>query len=240
MPAAPLMIVSFTLDDAQQSEFDRFYQHEFLPKLLSIAPEIKNIVRYQADGAGVDAPKSNRFFTFYELASVEALKLTDEIFSRTALAAEMAKFKEWKDKHLKDFSRQNYQAIYEHQRGSGQTHLGDRPVLFFSSAVEPAQVDAFRQWYQLSYLPRLLADIPLLSGCRRYSSVTLAGSEKEKTAPRFITMLESVNESTLAHAIEKMSSPHRHKENEEMQKWLDSAVSFTATETIRPIFCLPE
>lgn len=233
MPASPLMIVSFTVDEAQQVEFDRFYQHEFLPKLLSIAPEIKNIVRYQAD-ARKGAPKSNRFFTVYELASVEALKLTDEIFARTALAAEMKHFQELKDKCLKDFSRTNYQVIYEHQRGSN-LHLGDRPVLFFSSAVEAAQVDAFRQWYQLSYLPRLLADVPLFSGCRRYSS------ERDKSGgQRFITMLESATESSLAHAIDKMSLPHRQKENDEMQKWLDSAVSFTATETLRPIFCLPE
>jgi hypothetical protein len=129
--------------------------------------------------------------------------------------------------------------------------LAGCPMLFFSSEIKVQDSDAFRQWYQLSYLPRLMADVPTLSGCRRYAAWTNAGIEasdkassdksanKEK-AVQYITVMESIDELTLSHSIERMAVPHRSLENEGMQKWLDSAVSFTATNTFRPIFCLPE
>jgi len=250
--SAPLMIVSFSVDAAKQADFDRFYHHQFLPKLLSISPEIKNIARYQADGVTAANTVAGQYLTVYELANSDALKQTEQIFERTGFAEELAQFKEWKKSALTNFSRTNYQPIYEHERRSFNGHFGRCPMLFFSSEMKIQDADAFRQWYQLSYLPRLMADVPTISGCRRYSAWSNSSPEasgdkssgdkpssKDK-AVQYITVMESVDEITLSHSIERMAVPHRSVENEGMQKWLDSAVSFTATNTFRPIFCLPE
>ncbi|CAN5173235.1 hypothetical protein BH11CYA1_BH11CYA1_11310 [soil metagenome] len=239
---APVMIVSFSVEADQAAEFDRFYHHQFLPKLLSISPEIKNIARYQADSPGAANTVAGQYLTVYELSGSDALKLTDQIFERTGFADELAQFKKWKEKALKNFSRTNYQAIYEHQRRAYGGHFGRCPMLFFSSEMKAQDADAFRQWYQLSYLPRLMADVPTFSGARRYAASANSNPEattKDK-AVQYITVMESVDELTLSHSIERMAVPHRSDENAGMQKWLDSAVSFTATNTFRPIFCLPE
>lgn len=264
--SAPLMIVSFSVEASKQADFDRFYHHQFLPKLLSISPEIKNIARYQADNVATANTVAGQYLTIYELANSDALKQTEQIFERTGFAEELAQFRQWKESALKNFSRTSYQPIYEHERRAYNGHFGRCPMLFFSSEIKVQDSDAFRQWYQLSYLPRLMADVPTLSGCRRYAAWTnasvdnnaKAGAEKsssdkssgdkaasDKSANRekavqYITVMESVDELTLSHSIERMSVPHRSVENEGMQKWLDSAVSFTATNTFRPIFCLPE
>lgn len=244
--SAPLMIVSFSLDPSKQADFDRFYHHQFLPKLLSISPEIKNIARYQADSPATANTVAGQYLTIYELANSEALKQADKIFERTGFAEELVQFRQWKESALTNFSRTNYQPIYEHERRVYNGHFGRCPMLFFSSEIKVQDADAFRQWYQLSYLPRLMADVPTLSGCRRYAVCSNAGVEaasdktnKEKSV-QYITVMESVDELTLSHSIERMAVPHRSIENEGMQKWLDSAVSFTATNTFRPIFCLPE
>lgn len=270
------MIVSFSVEASKQAEFDRFYHHQFLPKLLSISPEIKNIARYQADSVDAANTFAGQYLTIYELASSDALKHTDKIFERTGFAEELVQFRQWKDSALTNFSRTNYQPIYEHERRAYNGHFGRCPMLFFSSEIKVQDADAFRQWYQLSYLPRLMADVPTLSGCRRYAAWTNAsidssdktsndktGTNKTSTdktstdktstdkvnsdksaskekAVQYITVMESVDELTLSHSIERMAVPHRSLENESMQKWLDSAVSFTATNTFRPIFCLPE
>ena len=259
--SAPLMIVSFSVEDSKQAEFDRFYHHQFLPKLLSISPEIKNIARYQADSVVAANTVAGQYLTIYELANSDALKQTEQIFERTGFAEELAQFRHWKESALKNFSRTSYQPIYEHERRAYNGHFGRCPMLFFSSEIKVQDSDAFRQWYQLSYLPRLMADVPTLSGCRRYAAWTNAsteandksGTDKSSSdkaasdksaikakAVQYITVMESVDELTLSHSIERMAVPHRSIENEGMQKWLDSAVSFTATNTFRPIFCLPE
>ncbi|MBP9091654.1 hypothetical protein KBI23_11530 [bacterium] len=254
--SSPLMIVSFSVEDSKQADFDRFYHHQFLPKLLSISPEIKNIARYQADSVVAANTVAGQYLTIYELANSDALKQTEQIFERTGFAEELAQFRQWKESALKNFSRTSYQPIYEHERRVYNGHFGRCPMLFFSSAIKVQDSDAFRQWYQLSYLPRLMADVPSLSGCRRYAAWTntsieasekassgKAGSDKsanKEKAVQYITVMESIDELTLSHSIERMAVPHRSIENEGMQKWLDSAVSFTATNTFRPIFCLPE
>jgi hypothetical protein len=269
--SAPLMIVSFSVEASKQADFDRFYHHQFLPKLLSISPEIKNIARYQADSVDAANNVAGQYLTIYELANSDALKQTEQIFERTGFAEELAQFRQWKESALKNFSRTSYQPIYEHERRVYNGHFGRCPMLFFSSEIKVQDSDAFRQWYQLSYLPRLMADVPTLSGCRRYAAWTnasvdtnaKAGAEKSSSdksssdksigdkaasdksankekAVQYITVMESVDELTLSHSIERMAVPHRSLENEGMQKWLDSAVSFTATNTFRPIFCLPE
>ncbi len=264
---APIMVVAFSLEEAKQAEFDRFYQHQYLPKLLSVAPEIKNIVRYQSDrtvpATASEAP-SGEFLTIYELASTESLKITDEIFTRTGLAEEMAEFKRWKEQ-VSGFSRINYQLTYEHARRPAAGRFTNQHLLYFTSEVLPEKVEEFRQWYQVSYLPRLMADIPSISALRRYSSWSgnAVSAEKADTAiakpdarteaegeakvagkpskpvGQFLTVMESANELTLASSIERMAAPHRVQENEAMQKWLDTAVKFTASNTYKPIFSMP-
>ncbi len=249
---APIMVVAFSLEEAKQAEFDRFYQHQYLPKLLSVAPEIKNIVRYQSDrrvpATASEAP-SGEFLTIYELASTESLKNTDEIFTRTGLAEEMAEFKRWKEQ-VSGFSRINYQLTYEHARRPAAGRFGNQHLLYFTSEVLPEKVEEFRQWYQVSYLPRLMADIPSISALRRYSSwsgnaITAEKSDDKlidkpaKPVGQFLTVMESANELTLASSIERMAAPHRLQENEAMQKWLDTAVKFTASNTYKPIFSMP-
>jgi len=247
---APIMVVAFSLEQAKQAEFDRFYQHQYLPKLLSVAPEVKNIVRYQSDRAAsttASEAAAGEFLTIYELASTESLKNTDEIFTRTGLAEEMAEFKRWKEQ-VSGFSRVNYQLTYEHSRRPAAGRFANQHLLYFTSEVLPEKVEEFRQWYQVSYLPRLMADIPGISALRRYS--TWSGSapvdanakvtgKTPKPVGQFLTVMESADEVTLAASIERMAAPHRALENEAMQKWLDTAVKFTASNTYRPIFSLP-
>jgi len=189
--------------------------------------------------------QASEYLTIYELAANETLKVTDEIFTRTGLAEEMAEFKRWKAK-LTNFSRINYQLVYEHGRQAAAGRFANQHLLYFTSEVQADKVDEFRQWYQISYLPRLMADIPSISALRRYASCTVPGAlteteteEKEKKSSHFLTIMESADGQTLANAIERMAAPHRNLENEEMQKWLDSAVKFTASNTFTPIFSMP-
>lgn len=231
----PIMIVSFSIEASKQAAFDSFYQHEFLPALLSAAPEVKAISRYEEFGVDGSLRWYDRqYLTIYEFVSEEAKAASDAMFGRPGLARELKEFKRWKDNELKRFSRRNFDCIYEHPRRA-PCYFGNQALFLVTCEIKPELEADFHKWYHGHYLPRNLADVPTWSACRRYK----AEASADGSPSRYITICQSNDESTLGRSLELMMAHHRLGENEAWHQWVGKAIINQDAGSFRPIYVLP-
>ncbi len=134
---SPIILINFSVNPDAEAEFNRFYQHEFLPKLLKSSPEIKNIRRYEEFGVGGSLRWYNKqFLTIYQLTGAEAITKADAIFERPEVSDVVTRFREWKEKSIRNFTRITFEHTWSHSRKPAEGPFASRP--FFSLATGDA------------------------------------------------------------------------------------------------------
>ncbi len=74
MCGSPILIVGLRIAPEKEAEFNEFYHHRYIPKLLEVVPEIRVARRYEEYGvAGSLKWFTKRFLTVYEIASETVL-----------------------------------------------------------------------------------------------------------------------------------------------------------------------
>ena len=89
--------------------------------------------------------------------------------------------------------------------------------------IKPADEDAFNDWYEGIYMPRLMSETPHFTAVHRYVGETENGRI-------FITDYETTVE-TMDLAIAEMRAPGRAEMNAEFYRWKDRCI--TLHESIR-------
>lgn len=230
----PLVLINFSVNPEAESEFNRFYHHEFLPHLLKESPEIKNVRRYEEFGvAGSLRWYNKQFLTVYQLTVPEAIAQADAIFGRPAVSDVVKTFRDWKDKALRNFSRITFQHTWSHQRKPVDGAFSGRPFFLWQLEMKPELDKDFQDWYAQFYLPRQISEVPTWSGANRYESVG-----KEPT--RHLTFFEAPDESTFLRCLSDLRAAHRIEENLAWQKRVESAVTWQDTTSFRPFFRWPD
>ena len=83
--------------------------------------------------------------------------------------------------------------------------------------VRPDHEDAFNAWYEGTYIPKLMREVPHFTGVCRYAG--------ELNGERiYITDYETTTE-TMALAIAEMRVPERAADNGEFYAWRDKAIT---------------
>ena len=218
MAAKPIMVVTLSVPPEKEAEFNAFYHHKFLPAMLKDAPEILSIRRYEEAGInGTLRWYNKQFLTIYELDSEETVNKVDELFARPAVTDMVGEFQQWKTNHLRNFSRITYLNTWSHERQPMDGAFGSRPIFVWQHELKPELDEAFQEWYQKSYLPLQVADIPHWAAARRYTSVN-----REQT--RRITVYEAPDDATLARCLNDLRADHRVWQNYEWHRRLEPAV----------------
>lgn len=233
MNSRPIMVVSLCVPPEKEAEFNAFYHHSFLAAMLADCPEIKSIRRYEELGtSGTLRWYDKQFLTIYELESDEIVSKVDELFNRSSLTDVMREFKQWKSNHLRNFQRSTYKATWAHDRIPPDGPFGSRPFLLFSAEMKPEFEEEWTQWYQDSYLPLQVADIPMWSACRRYLSV-------DREQQRHLTFFEATDEYTLGRCMADLRAPHRVSANYEWHRRFEKASLWHSTTSFRCIYRRP-
>ncbi len=233
MSSNPIMVVSLSVPPEKEAEFNAFYQHSFLAAMLRDCPEIRSIRRYEELGtSGTLRWYEKQFLTIYELASDEVLDNVDELFKRSSLTDVMREFQLWKSNSLRNFNRVSYKATWAHERVAQDGHFGSRPFLMFAAEFKSEHEEDFNAWYQDTYLPAQVADIPLWSGCHRYKSVN-----QETT--RYITFFEAADEYNLNRCMKDLRAPHRIAANYEWQRRFEMSSAWWETRNFHCIYRRP-
>jgi hypothetical protein len=233
MPGNPIMIVSLRIAPEKEAEFNEFYHHRYIPKLLEIVPEIQVARRYEEYGvAGSLKWFTKRFLTVYEIASEAVLDAAIEGLSRPGREAERTEWNRWKTSYLKDLSRVAYRQIYAHDRITCDVAFGSRPFFMVTVEVKSESEPKFRSWYEGEYLPKILADVPTWAACRRYSSV-------DREPVHFHTIYEVQGLGDLEESFALMRSPHRYGSNAAWDEWVGPAITAQDASSYRPIFRRP-
>lgn len=233
MSSHPIMVVTLCVPPEKEVEFSDFYQHSFLTSMLRDCPEILAIRRYEELGtSGTVRWYDKQFLTIYELASDEALENADELFKRSSLADVMREFQQWKANHLTSFSRSSFKPVWEHERTERDGRFGSRPFLLFSAEFNSESEDEFNEWYQDSYLPMQIADVPLWSCCHRYKSVG-------KDPARYLTFFEAADENNLNRCMKDLRAPHRITANYDWHRRFQAAASWHDTRNFQCIYRRP-
>jgi hypothetical protein len=233
MPERPIMVVSLGVPPEKEAEFDAFYHHRFLPAMLKDAPDISSIRRYEEIGvSGTLRWINKQFLTIYELQSEEALASVDEMFTRPSLQDLVGEFQQWKNNHLRNFNRSTYLNSWTHERQAWDGPFGGRPFLLWAHEMKPEFDESFQEWYENSYLPLQVADIPGWSACRRYTSIN-------REPVRRLTFFEAADDAALKRCTEDLRSDHRVRENYEWQRRVDQAVLWHDAASFRMIYRRP-
>ncbi len=230
----PLIVINFSVNPDAETEFNRFYHREFLPHLHKESPEIKNIRRYEEFGVGASLRWYNKqFLTIYQLNGADALGSVNAIFERPSVVDVIKTFREWKDKALRNFSRINFQHTWSHQRQSADGAFSGRPFFLWQLEMKEELDKDFQNWYEQTYLPLQIAEIPTWASARRYESVG--------TQPvRRLTFFEANDETTFARCLADLRSNHRVSENLEWQKKVEPAVTWQDASSFRPFYRWPD
>lgn len=233
MTNSMLMIVSLRIAPKEEAAFNEFYHHSYIPALCSVAPEFANVWRYEEFGVTGSLRWFNKeFLTIYEIAPGVGIPQVEEALLRAGREAERAEWARWKETSLHDVQRHCYREIYRHRREPWGGIFASRP--FFRVSVETAQAktEEFNAWYHGTYLPKILADVPAWSACRRYSSV---GEEPA----RVHTIYEAESAAGLEEAFSGMRAPHRYRSNADWDRWVGPAITWQDATSFRPIFRYP-
>jgi hypothetical protein len=83
--------------------------------------------------------------------------------------------------------------------------------------VRPEEEQAFNEWYEGTYIPKLLRETPHFTAARRYEGIL----DGEKV---YITEYETTTE-TMAQAIAEMRAPARAADNKAFYQWRDRAIT---------------
>ncbi len=230
----PLIVINFSVKPDAEAEFNRFYHSEFLPHLLKESPEIKNIRRYEEFGVGGSLRWYNKqFLTIYQLNGTDDLFKTDAIFERPSVIDAVKKFREWKDKALRNFSRINFQHTWSHQRQPADGAFNGRPFFLWQLEMKEELDKEFQTWYEQTYLPLQIAEIPTWAGARRYESVG-------KQPVRRLTFFEAADETTFSRCLTDLRSAHRIGDNLDWQKRVEAAVTWQDATSFRPFYRWPD
>ncbi len=233
MPAKPIMLVTLSVPPEKEAEFDAFYHHRFLPAMLQDAPEISSIRRYEEVGvSGTLRWINKQFLTIYELESESVLDKVDELFERPALLDLVGEFKQWKANHLRNFSRISFLNSWSHERQAWDGPFGSRPILLWQHEMKAELDEEFQSWYQESYLPLQVADIPAWVACRRYQSVL-------KEPVRRLTIFEAQDEAGLSRCVSDLRAGHRVWQNYEWHRRVEAAVLWQDVASFRMIYRRP-
>jgi hypothetical protein len=83
--------------------------------------------------------------------------------------------------------------------------------------VKPEAEQAFNEWYEGEYIPKLMRETPHFTAVRRYE-----GSLNDETV--YVTEYESTSD-TIDLAISEMRAPERAADNAAFYAWRDKAVT---------------
>lgn len=92
-------------------------------------------------------------------------------------------------------------------------------LLFVQMTVKQEQEDAFNQWYEDDYIPAFVRDVPGITRCRRF--VTL--SPDANGTSTYLTIYEFTNETAIHRGIEVMKS--RETWRKAWKEWEQRAVT---------------
>ena len=233
MNSNPIIVVSLSVPPEKEAEFNAFYQHTFLSVMLRDCPEILSIRRYEELGtSGTLRWHDKKFLTIYELDTDKAIDSTKDLFDRPELTDVMREFEQWKSNHLRAVSRVTYKNTWSHPRVAPEGPFAARPFLLFSAEMKPELETEFMDWYENSYLPVQVADIPLWSACRRYVSV-------EQEPRRHLTFFESTDEYTLGRCMQDLRAPHRIHANYEWHRRFEKSSTWHDATNFRCIYRRP-
>lgn len=233
MSDKPVLIVSLRVAPEKEAEFNAFYHHRYIPKLLETVPEIVSARRYEEYGvAGSLKWFTKRFLTVYEIASEAAVEQALAGLTRPGREQERAEWERWKATALMEVSRVAYRQSYCHERRPLDGAFGSRPFFMVTVEVRPAAALEFRSWYEEDYLPKIMADVPVWIACRRYASI-------DRNPVHHHTIYEVSSLADLEEAFTLMRSPHRYGSNAAWDRWVGPAITSQDASSYRPIFRRP-
>jgi len=220
MEANPIMVITLSVAPEKEGEFNEFYHHRFLPRILTSAPEIASIRRYEELNVSGSLKWYNKqYVTIYEFANREGIERSDAIFQRTEMKDLVTEFGNWKTNDLRNFSRISYNPRWEHERIPIDGRFANRPFLIWSHEMKPQYDEQFQDWYENNYLPLQVADMPNWVAVRRYSGVN-------REPLRHLTLFEAADETTLMKSLKDLRALHRTSQNREWKRRVDAAVDW--------------
>jgi hypothetical protein len=231
--ARPILVVTLSVPPEKEAEFNAFYHHRFLPAMLADCPEIYSIRRYEESGLGGTLRWINKqFLTIYELESENVLDRVDDLFTRHTVQDLVLEFEQWQANHLRNFSRIAYLNTWSHERRPSDGAFGCRPFAMWSHEMKPEMDEAFQGWYENSYLPLQLADIPGWAACRRYASVG-------RNPVRRLTVFEAADEFSLNRCVSDLRLDHRVWQNYEWHRRVGQAALWQEAACFKIIYRRP-
>lgn len=233
MHSKTIMLVTLSVSHAREAEFNRFYQHDFLPATLKHVTEFTSVRRYSAVSSADNVIGKKRTLTWYEIESQDKAEAAFTGFARPQLAEHVAQFGQWKEDDFGEFTRVLYQLVYQHPRGANETSPSNRAMILMSHEIKPELLAGFQEWLQEKHLPRLMADVPALANCAQYISIGA-------TPARHLTVLECHSEAALPSVLADIAASHRADENEAFAKWENVGADFSERTAYRQIFRWPD
>lgn len=234
-----MIVVSLTVAPEDEADFTDFYHHRYIPKLLALFPEIDSARRYvehNVDGSLRYYAKQQ--LTFYHLAQdVDATSLMKELKTRAGREAERTEWATWSEHRLRNLeSACVYRQRYVHRRTPPNSLSFSGPFFMVSVETRPESKERFERWYEETYLPCNVADVPLWTGCRRYESIG-------RSPGRQLTIYEAADTASLSGALEQMRAPHRMAQNASWKDWdsgADPAILDEDATSFRQVFRYPD
>lgn len=223
------MIVALSVRPHRESEFNAFYQHEFLPTVLEVVPEFKSVVRYEEIAGSASDAADKRSVTIYQIASDEVAEAAIMGFARPSLQTIVKQFQDWKP-DFGTFTRVHFNKIHEHNRRQLPTFTGNG--LYLQTVEVKSEFNTgFWGWYHNQYLVRLMADVPGWNSATTCQSVN--------TEPTRQMIFFEANDVTATHEnMSQMRAPHRAKENVAWEEWSKRALDHSEHGLYRRTFAL--
>ena len=107
--------------------------------------------------------------------------------------------------------------------------MSTRPLFVVRMRIDPAQEEAFTQWYNHDYLDTLRPIAPLFVNCSRY----VAGEGEDKV---YITVYEIKDEASIEEALAVFDRPDRQEHRRQWQAWEKKAVKEIDARVFRSIY----
>lgn len=238
MQKKAIILISLSVNTEKEAEFNSFYHHVYIPKLMEVIPEMESVRRYEENNVdGTLRYYSKQFLTIYECASEkDAQQALQAIYNRSGRENEKSQWQEWEERCLYNLkSACIYTQRYEHPRIPWDGNFGSRPFFMVSVEVTQEKQKNFNTWYEQNYLPKNLADVTTWAACRRYTN-------QGKTTSKDFTIYEAWDLNGLQQSLESMRSYSRLQENASWKQW-DSgenpAIIWEDATSFKPIFRFP-
>lgn len=107
MPNRPTLVVRLRVDPSLEEEFTRWYHHEYLDKLLPIAPLFVSCRRY-VSGEG----KDKVFLTIYEIKDEASIDAALAVFDRPDRQDMRRQWQAWEQRALTEVDARVFTHIY--------------------------------------------------------------------------------------------------------------------------------